>query len=53
MIIIAMLRILKVGMTIYAQPVGTRLGSTLRGRVLPYLIKNWVKFGFFKNKNKN
>ena len=40
-------------MAIYAQPAGTRPGSTLIGRVLLGLIKNRVEFGFFKKKTQN
>ena len=37
-------------MAIIAQPVDTRSGPTLMGRILPSPIKNRVEFGFKKKK---
>ena len=39
---------LEVGMTIFAQPAGTRLGPSLMGRVLPGSIRNRVAYGLKK-----
>ena len=40
----------QIGMAIFARPASTRPGLTLMGRVLPSLIRNRVKYGFFLKK---
>ena len=39
-------------MTIFARPADTRSGPTLMGQVLPDLIRNRVRSGFYKKKKK-